>query len=173
MNSYISESTRPQGHHFFVLFFWPGRGRPAECEMYVGPRRKLLEGPCGFACRGFLLAGLVDRGCAMAWGDACNCGDDCKCVNCPQHMKKVGLPETPYSVEVLRGRRTDRCTQFLCTSMYFDLFASTNTIGFMIVAEVLIPPRLQKYTLRFVFCNALYKLRCIDLGGVAHRGNPV
>lgn len=35
-------------------------------------------------------AGLVDRGCAMAWGESCNCGDDCKCVNCPQHMKKVG-----------------------------------------------------------------------------------
>ncbi|CAM9295617.1 unnamed protein product [Laminaria digitata] len=33
--------------------------------------------------------GLVDRGCAMAWGELCNCGEDCKCVNCPQHMKKV------------------------------------------------------------------------------------
>lgn len=33
--------------------------------------------------------GLVDPGCAMAWGDSCTCGDDCKCVNCPQHMKKV------------------------------------------------------------------------------------
>lgn len=35
--------------------------------------------------------GLVDRGCAMAWGDPCTCGDDCMCVNCPQHMKKVRL----------------------------------------------------------------------------------
>ncbi|CAN0152441.1 unnamed protein product [Discosporangium mesarthrocarpum] len=33
--------------------------------------------------------GLVDRGCAMAWGDECNCGDGCKCINCPQHMHKV------------------------------------------------------------------------------------
>ncbi|CAN0396187.1 unnamed protein product [Ectocarpus sp. 8 AP-2014] len=33
--------------------------------------------------------GLVDPGCAMAWGKPCSCGDDCRCINCPQHMKKV------------------------------------------------------------------------------------
>ncbi|CBN79244.1 putative copper transporter [Ectocarpus siliculosus] len=33
--------------------------------------------------------GLVDPGCAMAWGRPCSCGDDCRCINCPQHMKKV------------------------------------------------------------------------------------
>ncbi|CAN0167297.1 unnamed protein product [Scytosiphon promiscuus] len=33
--------------------------------------------------------GLVDPGCAMAWGAPCSCGDDCQCINCPQHMKKV------------------------------------------------------------------------------------
>lgn len=29
----------------------------------------------------------------MAWGDPCSCGDDCQCVNCPEHgrhIKEVG-----------------------------------------------------------------------------------
>ncbi|CAN0040431.1 unnamed protein product [Choristocarpus tenellus] len=25
----------------------------------------------------------------MAWGEVCNCGDDCKCINCPYHLNKV------------------------------------------------------------------------------------
>eukprot|EP00903_Cladosiphon_okamuranus_P006520 g6372.t1 len=34
-------------------------------------------------------SGLVDRGCAMAWGDPCSCGDGCQRIGCPYHGKNI------------------------------------------------------------------------------------
>eukprot|EP00903_Cladosiphon_okamuranus_P008324 g8008.t1 len=43
--------------------------------------------------------GLVDRGCAMAWGDPCSCGDECQCINCPYHGKNI--KEASHAVDLV------------------------------------------------------------------------
>eukprot|EP00752_Nemacystus_decipiens_P017282 g15483.t2 len=57
--------------------------------------------------------GLVDRGCAMAWGDPCSCGDECRCVNCPQHGKHMKEDAFPSGWNGIKAADSSSSTKAL------------------------------------------------------------